>query len=73
MPLTLRFRAEQSFLGAFVEPLFEGDLIEMITELQKNELYRCKALLNEQGQLEVKAVVEGVNPGRIFVDQINKS
>ncbi|OXS74096.1 GNAT family N-acetyltransferase [Lysinibacillus sp. KCTC 33748] len=43
----------------------------MITELQKNEFYRCKALLNEHGQLEVKAVVAGVNPGRIFVDQID--
>ncbi len=43
----------------------------MITELQQNEFYRCKGLLNEQGQLEVKAVVEGVNPGRIFVDQID--
>jgi len=43
----------------------------MITELQKNEFYKCKELLNEQSQLEVKAVVEGVNPGRIFVDQID--
>ncbi|KOP78075.1 acetyltransferase [Lysinibacillus sp. FJAT-14745] len=43
----------------------------MITELQQNEFYRCKELLNKQGQLEVQAVVEGVNPGRIFVDNID--
>ncbi|MEB2300348.1 GNAT family N-acetyltransferase [Lysinibacillus xylanilyticus] len=43
----------------------------MITELQKNEFHRCKKLLNEQGQLEVQAVVKGVNPGRVFVDQID--
>jgi len=43
----------------------------MITELQQNEFYRCKRLLNEEEKLEVKAVVEGVNPGRIFVDQID--
>lgn len=45
--------------------------IAMITELKQNEFYRCKELLNEEGQLEVKAVVEGVNPGRIFVDSID--
>lgn len=32
--------------------------------------YRCNSLVNEQGKLEVKAVIEGVNPGRIFVDNI---
>src|SRR5690606_20272037 len=30
----------------------------------------CKNLLHQQGQLEVKAVVEGINPGRIFVDNV---
>ncbi|MEC5425844.1 GNAT family N-acetyltransferase [Virgibacillus sp. C22-A2] len=42
----------------------------MISELNKNDFYRCKNLLNQQGQLEVMAVIEGVNPGRIFVDSI---
>jgi GNAT superfamily N-acetyltransferase len=43
----------------------------MISELKKGEFYKCKALLNEQGQLEAKAVIEGVNPGRVFVDDLN--
>lgn len=43
----------------------------MITELQQNEFPKCKELLNERGQLEVQAVVKGVNPGRIFVDNID--
>ena len=40
----------------------------MISELKKFEFYKCKELLNEQGQLEAKAVIEGVNPGRVYVD-----
>lgn len=40
----------------------------MICELSKNDFYRCNSLVNEQGQLEVRAVIAGVNPGRIFVD-----
>lgn len=40
----------------------------MITELKKSEFHVCKGLLNEQGQLEAKAVIEGINPGRVFVD-----
>ena len=40
----------------------------MISELKKAEFLLCKDLLNEQGQLEAKAVIEGVNPGRVFVD-----
>ncbi|AAT61721.1 MULTISPECIES: GNAT family N-acetyltransferase [Bacillus cereus group] len=40
----------------------------MISELSKNDFYKCSSLINEQGQLEVKAVITGVNPGRIFVD-----
>lgn len=43
----------------------------MITELKKLEFYKCKELLYEQGQLEAKAVIEGVNPGRVFVDDID--
>ncbi|SES44948.1 GNAT family N-acetyltransferase [Psychrobacillus sp. OK032] len=43
----------------------------MISELKKFEFYKCKNLLDEQGQLEAKAVIEGVNPGRVFVDNID--
>ncbi|MDQ0229133.1 GNAT family N-acetyltransferase [Metabacillus malikii] len=42
----------------------------MIIELERSEFYKCKPLLFEQGSLEPKAVVEGVNPGRIFVDDL---
>lgn len=43
----------------------------MICELSKNDFYKCSSLINERGQLEVKAVIAGVNPGRIFVDNIS--
>ncbi|MEB9612529.1 GNAT family N-acetyltransferase [Bacillus cereus] len=43
----------------------------MICELSKNGFYRCNRLVNEQGQLEVRAVIAGVNPGRIFVDNVS--
>ncbi len=43
----------------------------MISELKKFEFYKCKDLLYEQGQLEAKAIIEGVNPGRVFVDDID--
>ena len=43
----------------------------MITELKKLELYKCKNMLYDQGQLEGRAVIEGVNPGRVFVDDIH--
>ncbi|AHA06443.1 hypothetical protein IEC_02299 [Bacillus toyonensis] len=42
----------------------------MISELNMNDFYKCNGLVNEKGQLEVKAVIAGVNPGRIFVDNI---
>lgn len=42
----------------------------MISELKKSEFFKCRYMLYEQGQLEAKAVVEGINPGRIFVDDI---
>ncbi|RAN87531.1 GNAT family N-acetyltransferase [Bacillus sp. SRB_28] len=42
----------------------------MISELNRDNFYKCNSLLNEKGQLEVKAVIAGVNPGRIFVDNI---
>ncbi|MBB4825494.1 RimJ/RimL family protein N-acetyltransferase [Sporosarcina luteola] len=40
----------------------------MIFELQKREFHKCLTILNEQGQVEAKAIVAGTNPGRIFVD-----
>jgi GNAT superfamily N-acetyltransferase len=43
----------------------------MISELKKSDFSTCKDLLYEQGQIEARAVVEGVNPGRIFVDDVN--
>ncbi|MBP2079417.1 GNAT family N-acetyltransferase [Oceanobacillus polygoni] len=42
----------------------------MISELNKEEFYKCKYLLSDQGLLEARAVTEGVNPGRVFVDNI---
>ncbi len=42
----------------------------MITELVQHDFYKCLPLLNEEGQLEAKAIVIGVNPGRIFVDDV---
>ena len=43
----------------------------MIRELDKTEFYKCEKLINDKGHLEVKAVIKGNNPGRIFVDHIN--
>lgn len=43
-------------------------MIFMIFELNKKDLYRCNQIVNPEGQLEVIAVVEGINSGRIFVD-----
>ncbi len=43
----------------------------MIYELSKNDFYKCNCIVNEKGQLEVKAVIAGVNPGHIFVDNIS--
>ncbi|WP_058308183.1 GNAT family N-acetyltransferase [Gracilibacillus massiliensis] len=42
----------------------------MITELNKSEFDRCIDLINDEGHMEVKAVIEGNNPGRIFVDHL---
>ncbi|KAB2333974.1 GNAT family N-acetyltransferase [Bacillus mesophilum] len=42
----------------------------MITELKESEFYKCRGLLNDHGQLEARAIVEGVNPGRVFVDDM---
>lgn len=43
----------------------------MIVELDKAEFSKCRKLFNQQGHLEAKAVVENINPGRIFVDDIS--
>ncbi|WLR42095.1 GNAT family N-acetyltransferase [Bacillus carboniphilus] len=43
----------------------------MIVELQKNEFHKCREFLNPTGQVEAFAVVEGTNPGRIFVDNMD--
>ncbi|WP_281975377.1 GNAT family N-acetyltransferase [Halobacillus litoralis] len=43
----------------------------MIRELDKTEFYKCEKLMNDGGHLEVEAVIEGNNPGRIFVDHID--
>ncbi|MFS1516155.1 GNAT family N-acetyltransferase [Bacillus sp. SCS-151] len=40
----------------------------MITELDKVDFIKCKSLISEQGQVEASAIIEGNNPGRIFVD-----
>lgn len=42
--------------------------IILIFELDSRNFYKCNDLINRDGQLEVKAIVDGVNPGRIFVD-----
>ncbi|WP_121641293.1 GNAT family N-acetyltransferase [Virgibacillus sp. Bac330] len=43
----------------------------MIKELDKASFQKCRKLINEQGQLEAIAIVENINPGRIFVDDVN--
>ncbi|MDR0267259.1 MAG: GNAT family N-acetyltransferase [Paenibacillus sp.] len=45
---------------------------KMIHELERNQFYRCKDLVNRGVNIEEKAIVEGINPGRIFVDNIDK-
>lgn len=45
--------------------------VTLIWELDKTEFYKCEELINDGGHLEVKAVIEGNNPGRIFVDHID--
>lgn len=40
----------------------------MISELKQSGFHKCLGIINEQGQLEAKAIITGVNPGRIFVD-----
>ncbi|MCP1359318.1 GNAT family N-acetyltransferase, partial [Aneurinibacillus migulanus] len=42
----------------------------MISELAKRDFYKCKGLAYERGHAEVKAILEGTNPGRVFVDNL---
>lgn len=42
----------------------------MIKELDKTVFGRCKGLLNNKRQIEALAVIEGTNPGRVFVDDL---
>ncbi|WP_066187563.1 GNAT family N-acetyltransferase [Gracilibacillus timonensis] len=43
----------------------------MITEWNKADFHKCRKLLHEQSHLEAMAVVEKINPGRIFVDDVD--
>lgn len=43
----------------------------MISELKKRDFHKCMRIVNERGQIEAKAVIAGVNPGRIFVDNLH--
>jgi hypothetical protein len=42
----------------------------MILEMKESEFYRCTNLINEERHLEVKSVIAGENPGRVFVDDL---
>ena len=42
----------------------------MVTELSEKDFYKCKELLYKDGQLEGKAIIEGINPGSVFVDTV---
>lgn len=48
--------------------MFREEKYRMISELNKSDFYKCRGIVNEKGQLEIIAVIEGVNPGRVFVD-----
>ncbi|KMJ59936.1 acetyltransferase [Bacillus sp. LL01] len=43
----------------------------MIIELKKKEFHKCRNLIHEKGLIEAKAIIEGINPGRVFVDDQN--
>ncbi|WP_166805785.1 GNAT family N-acetyltransferase [Jeotgalibacillus sp. R-1-5s-1] len=40
-------------------------------ELAKHQFELCEPLLRKQGSVEVRAVIEGINEGRVFVDQLD--
>ncbi|GIP35060.1 GNAT family N-acetyltransferase [Paenibacillus sp. J2TS4] len=43
----------------------------MIYELEPKYFKRCDRLLYDKGPLEIRAIIEGNNPGRVFVDDLN--
>lgn len=40
----------------------------MIFELESSEYHFCQKIINPKGHLEVKSIIYGNNPGRVFVD-----
>ncbi|WP_459501425.1 GNAT family N-acetyltransferase [Bacillus sp. C1] len=44
----------------------------MIYELQKDQFMNCNHLLQKERQIEVQAIIEGNNSGRVFVDNVTK-
>lgn len=44
----------------------------MIYELQKDQFMNCKHLLQKERHIEVQAIIEGNNSGRIFVDNASE-
>lgn len=40
----------------------------MIRELEKSEYHLCQKIINPKGYGEVQAIINGNNPGRVFVD-----
>lgn len=53
---------------SFGRAIHHKGLNNVIYELQASEFNKCKPLIHEQRHVEVRAIVEGNNPGRIFVD-----
>ncbi|HDX9579752.1 TPA: GNAT family N-acetyltransferase [Bacillus pseudomycoides] len=43
----------------------------MIYELEQQQFIRCKHLLQQERHLDVQAIIEGNNPGRVFVDHVD--
>lgn len=44
----------------------------MMNELHQNEFYKCAELIHDETLLEAAAVIDGMNPGRIFVDSLER-
>ncbi|MBU5439156.1 GNAT family N-acetyltransferase [Tissierella sp. MSJ-40] len=42
----------------------------MICELNKSQFYRCNDIVKQSRNIEGKAIIAGINPGRIFVDDL---
>ncbi|ENQ3080339.1 GNAT family N-acetyltransferase [Bacillus cereus] len=43
----------------------------MIYELEQDQFIRCKHLVQQERHLDVQAIIEGNNPGRVFVDHVD--